>query len=284
MTQQDEDPLLITLHELGQCMPGLRLHLEEAVGLTNAMLNEAPGEAISADLGDVTRKLERLKVVISTAVAFSEVVWMGISNLRSSAGLSSGEQQRPEYIDVKQIVDECRDVYILRMGSESDMEYRYKWDGPSIIFGIETELRRVFMNIMDNAQKYSFRPAGAAKRFVSINGRGSEGASWVKVRITNYGVGVLEQEWPSVLLQGVRGRLAREDLRVGSGLGLSEASRICRRHGGALSMRSVPASDAASEESVINVLQSNKREALRIPWITTVVVTLKGVPVQENWR
>jgi signal transduction histidine kinase len=90
-------------------------------------------------------------------------------------------------------------------------------------------LRLLFVNLVDNAMKYS-----GAERRVLLNAR-QEGAI-VKIEVVDSGVGIPPAEIPLVTQKFVRGRQVASG---GSGLGLAIAKRIAEDHGGTLNISSV---------------------------------------------
>lgn len=90
-------------------------------------------------------------------------------------------------------------------------------------------LRLLFVNLVDNAMKYS-----RADRKLLLNAR-HEGSA-VKVDVVDCGIGIPPEEIPLVTQKFVRGRQVASG---GSGLGLAIAKRIAEDHGGALSISSV---------------------------------------------
>jgi signal transduction histidine kinase len=89
-------------------------------------------------------------------------------------------------------------------------------------------LRLLFVNLVDNAMKYS----GAERRLVLS---ASKEGQIVKIDVIDSGVGIPAAEIPLVTRKFVRGRQAASG---GSGLGLAIAKRIAEDHGGALSISS----------------------------------------------
>ena len=100
-------------------------------------------------------------------------------------------------------------------------------------------LTRAFNNLIHNAVKYSFRSSKEKDRyFISITGERS--GSNYKVSITNYGIGILPEEIKggAVFLEGYRGLLSADRERTGSGMGLFEAHKIIKNHGGSITITS----------------------------------------------
>ena len=96
------------------------------------------------------------------------------------------------------------------------------------VLGDHNRLRQVFINILDNALKYS--DSGDA---VTVLPRLAEGAFLVTVSDT--GCGISEEDLPMVKTRFYKGHTTRR----GSGIGLAVADEIIRMHGGTLTLDSV---------------------------------------------
>jgi len=110
--------------------------------------------------------------------------------------------------------------------------------------GIEMDLRRVLHNVVNNAVKYSYRSTDHAQRHIKFQSRvpfeHSASKSSFAIRVSNYGLGVEPEEHSQVYRPGFRGRQARTQVPMGAGIGLSEAAKIMKLHGGAVRLRSAP--------------------------------------------
>ena len=96
------------------------------------------------------------------------------------------------------------------------------------VLGNHNRLRQVFINILDNALKYS--DSGDA---ITVLPRLAEGAFLVTVSDT--GCGISEEDLPMVKTRFYKGHTTRR----GSGIGLAVADEIIRMHGGTLTLDSV---------------------------------------------
>ena len=96
------------------------------------------------------------------------------------------------------------------------------------VLGDHNRLRQVFINILDNALKYS--DSGDA---ITVLPRLAEGAFLVTVSDT--GCGISEVDLPLVKTRFYKGHTTRR----GSGIGLAVADEIIRMHGGTLTLDSV---------------------------------------------
>ena len=96
------------------------------------------------------------------------------------------------------------------------------------VLGDHNRLRQVFINILDNALKYS--DSGDT---ITVLPRLAEGAFLVTVSDT--GCGISEEDLPMVKTRFYKGHTTRR----GSGIGLAVADEIIRMHGGTLTLDSV---------------------------------------------
>jgi len=107
---------------------------------------------------------------------------------------------------------------------------------PMIVSADKNFLRQVFVNIMDNAIKYT--PAGGA---VTAEAAIINGAAQITVRDT--GIGIPEEEITRIFDRFYRVDASRSS--TGFGLGLSIAKSIVEAHGGTITAKSSPAPGAA---------------------------------------
>ena len=95
-------------------------------------------------------------------------------------------------------------------------------------------MKIVFMNLMDNAAKYSH-----FNRTIRVYGNADD--EWVSVAIEDFGLGIPKDEHERIFEPYVRGT-QRDPRRFiwGSGLGLAVARDIVEAHGGTIEVKSVP--------------------------------------------
>jgi signal transduction histidine kinase len=92
-------------------------------------------------------------------------------------------------------------------------------------------LRTVFLNLMDNACKYSTHPS-VIIRFIFP-------AKSVVIECCDQGIGVLPQELEKIFQPFIRGSNILPEVK-GYGIGLSLCERIIHLHGGTVTVESVP--------------------------------------------
>jgi heavy metal sensor kinase len=101
------------------------------------------------------------------------------------------------------------------------------------VAGDEGRLRSVFINLLDNALKYT--PAGGTVT-VRVSRRGTAGV----VAVEDTGVGIAPEHLPHVFERFYRADRARSRAEGGTGLGLSIARSIVTAHGGTIAIDSTP--------------------------------------------
>ncbi|MCC6904411.1 MAG: HAMP domain-containing histidine kinase, partial [Anaerolineae bacterium] len=102
-----------------------------------------------------------------------------------------------------------------------------------VVCGVETDLIRVFDNLIGNAIKYT--PPGGR---VAIDL--AAGPVWVSTRVADSGIGIPEDEMPRLMTEFFRASNARHANIPGTGLGLSIVRRLVTRHRGTIDVQSVP--------------------------------------------
>ncbi len=96
-------------------------------------------------------------------------------------------------------------------------------DTPATVTGDETQLRRVLVNLLDNALK--FTPTGGAVRLTL-----ADEDNTAVVRVSDTGIGIPQEDVPHLFSRFHRGRNTAD--YPGSGLGLAIVRAIVERHGG----------------------------------------------------
>lgn len=100
----------------------------------------------------------------------------------------------------------------------------------------EPHIKSVFYNLMNNAVKYAFRGSREEKNFITVicSPDSIKGKSGFIIEISNLGVGIEEDEIRDgkIFELGYRGRLTRDESRIGSGLGLYYVKKVITDHGG----------------------------------------------------
>jgi two-component system OmpR family sensor kinase len=145
--------------------------------------------------------------------------------------LSRLDEARPipmERLDLRPILDDTIDRL---EGTARDRRLVVHLDAATVS-GNRDQLERLFLNVLDNALKYT--PAGGevAVRLTAAAGR-------AVVAVADTGEGIPPEDLPHVFDRFYRGDPSRSRRVGGAGLGLAIANGIVRRHGGTIEAHSV---------------------------------------------
>jgi signal transduction histidine kinase len=94
-------------------------------------------------------------------------------------------------------------------------------------------IEETLTNMLFNAVKYT-PEGGQVALTVSADG------PWIRIRISDTGIGIPEQDLTRVFEEFYRAPNARSSERDGTGLGLSFARAVVERHGGTVTVRNNP--------------------------------------------
>lgn len=100
-------------------------------------------------------------------------------------------------------------------------------EGVIIVYADRNRLRQVFINILDNAIKYSDGGDTVAVTLTTISGS-------AVISVADTGIGIAPEELPRVKDRFYKGKSSRR----GSGIGLAVADEIINMHGGSLKLNS----------------------------------------------
>ncbi len=102
---------------------------------------------------------------------------------------------------------------------------------PATVSGDELRLRELFLNLVDNAVKYS-RPGGAVDMtLATVSGR-------ARISITDHGIGISPEEQSKIFDRFYRTDNARAHTKKGTGLGLAICAWIVESHHGQIDVQS----------------------------------------------
>ena len=128
------------------------------------------------------------------------------------------------------VIAELEDALLIYIDKSKKENIRLTYNEPEIIcpvVGDKNRLRQVFINIIDNAMKYT-EPGGAIEVIAEKN----EGA--VIVSVSDTGAGIAPEDLPKVKTKFYKANKTKP----GSGIGLAVADEIVLRHGGSLDIES----------------------------------------------
>lgn len=165
-------------------------------------------------------------------------------NLLLLARFDSGRVQLiTERVDLTSLVrDACDDAELL--GANQNLRIERHLSDSIFSRGDTAHLRRVVLNLLDNAVKFNF-PGGLVRCSLAADDK------HVTVRIGNTGPGIDVELRPRLFQRFFRADPSRSGARQGHGLGLSLSREIARAHGGDLQW--VDSSDPGWTEFVVTL-------------------------------
>jgi len=202
-------------HELRTPLAVLRGETEVALGKTRTI------EEYQQSLSLIQDEAERLSRIVE------DLFILARQPINTRAALNK------ERVSLNDAVRDCAraaQVLAVRKGVRLKLEK----DSPSIALNGDEELiRRLILNLLDNAVKYT--PAGGE---ISLGLARQNGSA--EIVVSDTGIGIPEAAQPRVFDRFYRVDKARARAMGGAGLGLSIAQWIVEAHGGAITLASAP--------------------------------------------
>lgn len=218
------------------------------------------GETLTLSMDDSVDELTRkgLQVIVKEAGRLEGFV----EELLDFSRLQSGRMKlKLAKTDIFAELDETVFTFRERAMREG-IEVRYSIpEMPAVADADANRLKQVFMNILDNALKYSRSPG---KIFVKAEFVKLDGKDFVRIRIADQGCGISKEDLPHV-----KEKFYKANMSVrGSGIGLAVTNEIVNLHGGSLEIDSkegkgtlvtinLPVENAPSENQLHDIEQSN---------------------------
>jgi len=190
------------------------------------------------DRGELTfsQATDMLRVILREVDYFGVLVQNLLGSVTSDQALTVN--RRP--VDLEGLINEVVDLFE-HLASERRIDIlTYIHD--DAVLNIDRNLtRRMIVNLLDNAIKYSYAPPEAGgKRFVVVECRRHSVYGDMAISIKSYGVEIDPDEITTgyIFKYGARGKYANDRGRSGTGIGLAEAKRIAEAHRGELRINS----------------------------------------------
>ncbi len=117
------------------------------------------------------------------------------------------------------------------LGQERDVQVVLGAMTPAVVQGDELRLRELFLNLVDNAVKYS-RPGGAVEMTMTT------ASGYARVSITDHGIGIAQEDLARIFDRFYRTDDARAHTKKGTGLGLAICAWIAESHDGRIEVQS----------------------------------------------
>ena len=173
---------------------------------------------------DIDMNKKGLEIIVNESERLCSIV----EELLDFSKLQSGRMiLNLEKIDILAELSEA--VYILRKKATKENKILLYSEPESIkpILGDKNRLKQVFINIIDNAIKYT-----GEKGVINIGAK--EEGHFVKIEISDNGCGIPKEDLPKVKNKFYKGKFSKD----GSGIGLSLANEIVLLHSGNLKIKS----------------------------------------------
>jgi signal transduction histidine kinase len=138
-----------------------------------------------------------------------------------------------ESVPLADLVQDCCETAAV-IADAQDVRVTTEPFDPVIVSGSSRHLRRVLLNLLQNAIRYS--PSGASVQ-VSVG----QADHMAMLTVSDAGCGIDPADLPHIFEPFYRADPARARNTGGSGLGLAIADQIVRAHGGHIDVRSTPA-------------------------------------------
>jgi two-component system OmpR family sensor kinase len=117
------------------------------------------------------------------------------------------------------------------LGQERGVQVLLGLVKPATVLGDELRLRELFLNLVDNAVKYS-RPGGSVDITLATEAREA------KISITDHGIGISPEDQTRIFGRFYRTDDARAHTKKGTGLGLAICAWIVESHQGHIKVHS----------------------------------------------
>ena len=199
-------------HELRTPLARIRVALELAA--------EGDGERARRYLGEIGQDLAELDGLVEEVLGAARLDARGAAALRFDAAP----------LDLGAVAAEAAERF--RAAHDRTLEVAIA-DGVPPLRGDAALLRRLLLNLLDNAAKYSEPPAP-----VRLAIGAEPGGAVIEVR--DRGIGIAPEDLPRLFTPFFRTDRSRARGTGGTGLGLALAKRIAEAHGGTISAESAP--------------------------------------------
>lgn len=117
------------------------------------------------------------------------------------------------------------------LGQEREVQVVLRSTAPAVVAGDELRLRELFLNLVDNAIKYS-RSGGTVEMALTIE------QGQARLSVTDHGIGIPQEDQSQIFNRFYRTDNARAHTKKGTGLGLAICSWIAESHRGQIEVQS----------------------------------------------
>ncbi|WP_164545480.1 sensor histidine kinase [Paenibacillus albus] len=217
----------------------LRTPLTSIRGWSETLASGDPGdiEELNMGLSIIGRETERLSGLVEDLLDFSKLYAKSIV-------------LHPETLDIRRTIGETLRQFVARGHRESIRIIGKYSDEPLVAKVDANRLKQVFINVLDNALK--FTPSGGT---VTVTGECKSGEAQITIQDT--GPGIAPEDLPHVTEKFYKGTSQRS----GSGLGLAICKEIVELHGGRFQVSSAESEGTTVLISIPLVPEEERQEA-----------------------
>lgn len=115
--------------------------------------------------------------------------------------------------------------------TNKDIMLQLELDEELIVLGDEEKLKQIFINVIENAIRYSDKGSSVQIRTVVLN-------DTAHIEVQDHGIGIPTEDLPNITERFYRVNKARSRADGGSGLGLSIVEQLVKQHNGSLQITS----------------------------------------------
>jgi heavy metal sensor kinase len=199
-------------HELRTPLANLRAELE------TALQEPRSAEEYERILGSVSEEVARMNRIVADLLALARM------DLRRHA-------LPKERVPLLELLEETRETWAPAAEARG---LRIHVEGaPAEVAGDPVALRRVFMNLVENAVKYNREGGRVDLRLNRADGR-------IRVTVSDTGIGIPSEHLPHLFRRFYRVDRARSRETGGAGLGLALCKSFVEAHEGSIRVESVP--------------------------------------------
>jgi signal transduction histidine kinase len=192
-------------------------------GTADLMRMAGPGD------GNHARRCEDIR---DTAQHMADLV----SDLLDIGRIEAGLDAAREPMDLIPVIAEA--LRIVRPRAEAKgIELDAELVEETTISAVPSRVRQVLINLIDNGVKYT--PAGGRVSVAAAFSTAANGASSVRIRVTDTGIGIPARHLPHVFDKFYRVKNKATSEIAGTGLGLAITKSIVEAYGGVISVESV---------------------------------------------
>lgn len=222
------------------------------------------------------RELTRVTNLLSLHQARNAIIEMDhqVRSLGEYVTSDMSTKEPPVVSKISSLISQAR-RNLDKFAVSRNVRFEVKRDGPDpLVRVVPRHVVRTLANLLHNAIKYSWSRGHDKPPWVSI--RTSVVDHQVCIEVENWGVPVEKEELENDLIfhLGYRGRQSGDRGRIGTGIGLTDARRVARAHGGDVTIKSQPSVFGKREDDYTQ------------PFKTTVTLKLPifddGGPAHEN--